>query len=519
MAKSRRKDPKDLKYPHRPPIADNPRLIKDWDWDKNTDYDPHVLTCGSNLRVWWKCSVCGHEWSQTPNARDGGCGCRKCYIKRRSDISKAVSIAKYGFLADVRPDLVQFWDFDRNGELTPYNTSASYSKKVWWKCEMGHTYPQRVNVKVNKNHQCPECSKELHTSFPEQAIAFYFEKVTDVKCRYMMDGFELDVYLPQYSVAIEYDGVYYHSSKKAEERELKKNTYCFEHGIHLIRVKEAKKQCIDDGIIYVDYRRIIDYNWLISQLAKKVGTSISIDVDIKRDAVAISSRFMMIRKENSIAKLYPELLSYWDYEGNVGISPDMVPAFSNKNYLWKCSKCGTSLMRTVANEHVSQHCRQCSIESTITSRLQTEIEKQGSLSDVYPELLKDWDYSKNSLSPDEIPSRYSYDCWWKCSKCGFEYLAKPLYRSKNKGCPSCNHQLTAYYKVHPEQKPDDWVPYMERRVMQPEKWSRHTLEEIQQAASNYYRPGEFKKEHRKLYEYAQAHQWLPLLKYKSPSEV
>lgn len=202
--------------------------------------------------------------------------------------------------------------------------------------------------------------KELHTSFPEQAIAFYFEKETDVKCRYMMDGFELDVYLPQYSVAIEYDGVYYHSSKKAEDRECKKNTYCFEHGIHLIRVKEAKKQCIEDGVIYVDYRRVIDYDWLINQLSERVGLSTAIDVDIKRDVVAISSRFMMIRKENSIAKLYPELLAYWDNEKNGDLDPETITAFSNRDYWWKCPICGKSYLRSVANQHVTSHaCKSC----------------------------------------------------------------------------------------------------------------------------------------------------------------
>ena len=518
MAKSRRKYPKDLKYPHRPPIADNPRLIKDWNWDKNTAYDPHVLTCGSNLRVWWKCSVCGHEWPQKPNARDKGNGCPQCHRNNWSNINNAISIKKYGTLAEKRPDLVRYWDYERNGELTPDNVSVGYSKKVWWKCEMGHSYPQRVNVKVNKNHQCPECSKELHTSFPEQAIAFYFEKVTEVKCRYKMDGFELDVYLPQYSVAIEYDGVYFHSSKKAEDREFKKNSYCFEHGIHLIRVKESKKQCIEDGIIYVDYRRVIDYDWLIKQLSERVGISTIIDVDIKRDTVAITSRFLMIRKENSIAKLYPDLLAYWDYEGNGGISPDMVSSFSSRNYWWKCSKCGKSYQRQVGNEHLTHICRECSYEQATLSRKKTLVIKNGSLAQVKPELMKEWCFEQNVVSPEDVPAGELQEYWWHCSKCGFEWLSSPRYRSHGSGCPACSHQLTGYYKAHPEQKPDDWVPYMDRRVKQPERWSKHTLEEIQQAALKYYRPGEFKKAEYKLYDYAVRHKWTQYLKYKSPTE-
>lgn len=82
MAKSRRKDPKDLKYPHRPPIADNPRLIKDWDWDKNTAYDPHVLTCGSEQRVWWKCPICGKSYLRSvANQHVTSHACKSCGAK------------------------------------------------------------------------------------------------------------------------------------------------------------------------------------------------------------------------------------------------------------------------------------------------------------------------------------------------------------------------------------------------------------------------------------------------------
>ena len=283
-------------------------------------------------------------------------------------------------------------------------------------------------------------------------------------------------------------------------------------------MKESKKQCIEDGIIYVDYRRVIDYDWLIKQLSERVGISTIIDVDIKRDTVAITSRFLMIRKENSIAKLYPDLLAYWDYEGNEGISPDMVSSFSSRNYWWKCSKCGKSYQRQVGNEHLTHICRECSYERATLSRKKTLVIKNGSLAQVKPELMKEWCYEQNVVSPEDVPAGELQEYWWHCSKCGFEWLSSPRYRSHGSGCPACSHQLTGYYKIHPEQKPDDWVPYMERRVKQPEKWSRHTLEEIQQAASNYHRPGEFKKEHRKLYAYAQHHQWLPFLKYKSSSE-
>ena len=44
---------------------------------------------------------------------------------------------------------------------------------------------------------------------------------------------ELDIYIPSIKTAIEYDGVYYHNSKHAIEKENKKDDLCTEKDIRL----------------------------------------------------------------------------------------------------------------------------------------------------------------------------------------------------------------------------------------------------------------------------------------------
>jgi Zn finger protein HypA/HybF involved in hydrogenase expression len=55
-----------------------PRLEKEWDYSKNYPLLPNQVKCGSNKKVWWKCSVCGNEWIATINGRTIGHGCPKC---------------------------------------------------------------------------------------------------------------------------------------------------------------------------------------------------------------------------------------------------------------------------------------------------------------------------------------------------------------------------------------------------------------------------------------------------------
>ncbi len=57
-----------------------------------------------------------------------------------------------------------------------------------------------------------------------------------------------------------------------------------------------------------------------------------------------------------------------------------------------------------------------------------------------PELLKDWNYEKNTVSPKEVTCGSHKKVWWKCHKCGYEWQTTPHNRTGNNrtGCPKCS---------------------------------------------------------------------------------
>ncbi len=55
-----------------------PELIKEWDFTKNTDISPQMVTEKSGRKVWWKCSQCGFEWNTRIASRSNGSGCPNC---------------------------------------------------------------------------------------------------------------------------------------------------------------------------------------------------------------------------------------------------------------------------------------------------------------------------------------------------------------------------------------------------------------------------------------------------------
>lgn len=55
-----------------------------------------------------------------------------------------------------------------------------------------------------------------------------------------------------------------------------------------------------------------------------------------------------------------------------------------------------------------------------------------------PELLKEWDYEKNIITPDKITPGSHKKVWWICPDCGYSYYANPNNRVSSKtGCPNC----------------------------------------------------------------------------------
>lgn len=57
-----------------------PKLLDEWDYEKNVPLLPDYFSRGSNQKVWWKCKN-GHSWQAQISNRCNGTGCPKCKMK------------------------------------------------------------------------------------------------------------------------------------------------------------------------------------------------------------------------------------------------------------------------------------------------------------------------------------------------------------------------------------------------------------------------------------------------------
>lgn len=132
-----------------------PELAMEWHSEKNESKDPSKVLFGSDLQVWWKCSVDPrHEWKTKVSSRTyRDAGCPVC--------SNLVVMPGVNDLSTVAPELAKFWHPTKNKPLLPSEIGAGTHKSVWWFCNQYPEHEWKTPVVSRyKGTQCPFCSNQ-----------------------------------------------------------------------------------------------------------------------------------------------------------------------------------------------------------------------------------------------------------------------------------------------------------------------------------------------------------------------
>lgn len=409
-----------------------PEIAAEWHPTKNGSLTPNDVTSKTATKVWWL-GKCGHEWQatvdhRTPHNNMKGTGCPFC-----SNPPKRV-LAGFNDLQTTRPDLAKEWHPTKNRELRPTDCITHSNKTVWWKCQYGHEWKAKISDRAAGNG-CPKCSSN-GTSLPEQGIAFYLEQVCRVQQRIKIAGQEIDIYLPDYKIGIEYDGRFYHKATQVH-KELEKDRVLYEDGIKLIRIKESDVNNIDGNVIFFETDYLgSNYEWALNNLCKMLALLtgnnkfISVQIDTQNDLLNIRERVNLYIKENSVQTLLPELAKEWNYDKNLSLRPEMFTTGAQTKVWWKCAL-GHEWQSTIGNRTRGNGCPYCSGKIIIKG--------ENDLETLRPDLAKEWHPIKNGdLKPSDIMLNCNKKVWW-LGKCGHEWQSSSNSRvTSNTGCPVCS---------------------------------------------------------------------------------
>ena len=449
-----------------------PDIAKQWHPTLNGDLTPDDITEHSMFKAWW-IGDDGIPWQSVVAVR-----CRK---KGGTYRPKSLAVLGFNDLKTVRPDLAREWNYEKNRGIDITSIIPGSKRKVWWICEKGHEWEATVASRKS-GRGCPLCNQERNTSFPEQATYYYVKKqFADAENRYYPEEkLEVDVYIPSYKIAIEYDGSYYHRSKKKHVIDFKKNQRLSEMGILLIRIVEEGGEAPDNTPFVISCCRVnsnvrIDdaLKQLFSLLEQLTGNEIIVDIDSDRDRSLIYEQYVLSEKKNSIAVVAPEVLKEWHPTKNGKINPEYVRAMSNKVFWWKCQDCGYEWKAPPYRRAKGMGCPACTGNAVAIGI--------NDLATVRPDLVEDWNYEKNiGIEPHEYLAGSNKKIWWRCSICSYEWETTISNRSRGNGCPKCAGKIvteqTSLSALHPEliqewaydmnheMRPEDFLSGSEKKV-------------------------------------------------------
>jgi hypothetical protein len=151
-------------------------------------------------------------------------------------------------------------------------------------------------------------------------------------------------------------------------------------------------------------------------------------------------RKTLLKQGKSLTMGNPLIVSEWDTQKNVGIDPDGISVRSHILIWWKC-KDGHSWKASPNSRARGRGCPVCyrlQCGDLVRAR---RLKKTGiSLATAHPGLLTEWDYNRNSKSPDQVSPKSGYKAHWVC-KYGHRWLATIVNRTHaGSNCPECNPQ-------------------------------------------------------------------------------
>lgn len=193
---------------------------------------------GGASTVEWSCPM-GHKWIALPKTvlkhlESNGHPCVEC-----RDLPKAKNDVASSF-----PHLVKEWSPENL--LRPEQVSRGSAKKIRWECLTGgHTWEAHVYSRAKENGSgCPRCQTGVSRD-EEELLLWLTELLPEgvnivTNDRSILGGQELDIYLPQYHLAIEFNGIYWHTEQQGKDRKYhyQKWEACQKVGVQLIHLWE-----------------------------------------------------------------------------------------------------------------------------------------------------------------------------------------------------------------------------------------------------------------------------------------
>lgn len=361
--------------------------------------------------------------------------------------NRAAAVEKYkatrlaqNALPEKRPDLLEEWDYELNGELTPDLVTASTNRKVWWKCKKCHQSWEATVAHRNIGRGCPVCAgqrlvagvNDLATVNPRLASEWDYERneltPQQVSARNNIKAAWVCSVCGHHwkaLVATRNGGTGCPQCQKNFHTSLPEQIVffyvkqAFPDAVNGYAIRsKGKPRSVD---IYIPSLSLaIEYDG--SRWHKNVNRDLGKNLFLKEQGIQV----VRLREKgcpNLEDDSYCITVEYTS-SSYLYLTPGIIGVFNYINQQY-----GLSIAVPI------------DIESDfyeILSAFETD-KKEKSLAVVNPTLASEWDYQKNgAVTPKQVVAVSDKKFWWLCKECGYSWKAIVSDRHYGSGCPRCS---------------------------------------------------------------------------------
>ncbi len=433
-----------------------PNLAKEWHPTKNDGLLPSDITAGSGKKVWWLCPL-GHEYQAKIHDRNRSTGGTRCPICRARAQTSFPEQAILFYVKKLYPDAVSKYKgiFERTMELDIYIPSIQLGIEfdgAHWHNSSDQFEREKKKYEICRTHQITliRVKEKTVSQWNDVADAIYYIPKA-----------------PKYPQLEETINAILDSIDPNSNMWTRRNPLCFRSTVradlerdrgeilsYLSEINNSLAEMRPDVIKFWDFSKngslspdqfTISSNqvvwWKCPDCGHEWQCSINSLTRQGRYGCAECSKSrrgksftkQVVKRVGSLAETMPDLAKEWHPTKNGELSPNDVSAGRFQPVWWLCHKCGYEWKASPNNRKKGVGCPCCS----------GRVPKTGvnDLATLYPELMKEWDFVKNTdLDPSQLLPGSGKKAWWKCSQCGHEWETIIANRTKGHGCSKCSRR-------------------------------------------------------------------------------
>ena len=237
-------------------------LEKYWDYKKNGNLNPFEIPKASNKKVWIRCDKGLHD-SEEKRIADLTSGNTEFKCNACNSIGQYL-IDTYGEDA-----LDKYWDYEKNGNLNPFEISRGSAKKVWIKCqedEKHGSYLIHCNSFTSRGRRCPICKeshgeRKIREYLTNNNIEFIPQKKFPKLLGTGNKQLSYDFYIPYKNLLIEFQGIQHYEPRDfnnegmeqaeknfeiQQEHDRRKREYAQQNNIDLLEITYLEEDKIEE---------------------------------------------------------------------------------------------------------------------------------------------------------------------------------------------------------------------------------------------------------------------------------